>query len=103
MLKPGLYEQIISQALSGELASVPDACKHVEKLDAAEAPQALAEYVAEAVRKALEAMPSGTEEQAAQRIVLVNKVLEILARHREDISGKTVDEKGEKLLHILQE
>ena len=60
MLKPGLYEQIISQSLSRELASVSDACKHVEKLDAAEAPQALAGYVAEAVRAALEAMPSGT-------------------------------------------
>ena len=46
MLKPGLYEQIISQSLSRELASVSDACKHVEKLDAAEAPQALAGYVA---------------------------------------------------------
>ena len=40
MLKPGLYEQIISQSLSRELASVSDACKHVEKLDTAEAPQA---------------------------------------------------------------
>ena len=68
MLKPGLYEQIISQSLSRELASVSDACKHVEKLDAAEAPQALAGYVAEAVRAALEAMPAGTEEQSSQRI-----------------------------------
>ncbi len=42
MLKPGLYEQIISQSLSKELASISDTCKHVEKLDAAEAPQALA-------------------------------------------------------------
>jgi|GEM_PF-2437241 len=39
MLKPALYEQIISQSLSRELASVSDACKHVEKLDAAEAPR----------------------------------------------------------------
>jgi hypothetical protein len=33
MLKPGLYEQIISQSLSRELASVSDTCKHVEKLE----------------------------------------------------------------------
>ena len=57
MLKPGLYEQIISQSLAHELSLVSDACKHVEKLDAAEAPQALAEYVAEAVRETLNAMP----------------------------------------------
>lgn len=86
MLKPGLYEQIISQSLSRELASVSDACKHVEKLDAAEAPQALAGYVAEAVRAALEAMPAGTEEQSVQRIALVNKVLDVLSQQREDLS-----------------
>ena len=42
MLKPGLYEQIISQALSRDLASVSDACKHVEKLDAAEVKRSVA-------------------------------------------------------------
>ena len=100
MLKPGLYEQIISQKLSKELTSVKDTCKYVEKLDPAEAPQALAGYVAEAVRAALEAMPSSTEEQAAQRITLVNKVLDVLARQREDLSEKTVDNRAEKLLQI---
>ena len=103
MLKPGLYEQIISQSLSRELASVSDTCKHVEKLDAAEAPQALAGYVAEAVRATLEAMPSDTEEQSAQRIVLVNRVLDVLSQQREDISEKSVDDRAEKLMQILQE
>ena len=103
MLKPGLYEQIISQSLSRELASVSDACKHVEKLDAAEAPQALAGYVAEAMRAALEAMPAGTEEQSVQRIALVNKVLDVLSQQREDLSEKSVDDRAEKLLQILQE
>ena len=103
MLKPGLYEQIISQSLSRELASVSDACKHVEKLDTAEAPQALAGYVAEAVRAALEAMPAGTEEQSVQRIALVNKVLDVLSQQREDLSEKSVDDRAEKLLQILQE
>ncbi len=99
MLTPGLYEQIISKALARELAPVSDACKHVERLDPAEAPQALAGYVAEAVRSALEAMPEETEE----RIKLVNRVLQVLAERREDIAGKTVDEPAEKLLQILRE
>ena len=103
MIKPGLYEQIISQSLSQELTAVSDACKHVEKLDAAEAPQALAGYVAEAVREALEAMPSGTEEQMAQRIELVNKVLNVLAQEREDTCERAVDDRAEKLLQIIQE
>ncbi len=99
MLKPGLYDQIISQSLSRELATVSDACKHVEKLDETEAPQALAGYVAEAVRTALEAMPAGTGEQ----IALVNRVLGVLSEQREDIAEKSVDERAEKLLRILRE
>ena len=99
MLKPGLYEQIISQALSRELASVSDACKHVEALNAAEAPQALAGYVAEAVRAALETMPTDTEEQ----ITLVNRILSVLSEQREDLAGRAVDDRSEKLLQILRE
>ena len=103
MLKPGLYEQIISHSLSRELTSIPDACKYLEKMDEAEAPQALAGYVADAVRIALEAIPGGAEEQASQRIALVNRVLGILAEQREDLTEKTVDERAEKLLQILQD
>lgn len=99
MMKPGLYEQIISNAMSGELSSIPDVCKAVEKLDVEEAPQALAEYVAEATRRTLESVPKDTNEQ----IALVNKVLSVLAEKREDISGKEVDNRAEKLLHILAE
>ena len=39
MMKPGLYEQIISQSLSGELASVAEPLKAIEQLDNAEASQ----------------------------------------------------------------
>lgn len=99
MMKPGLYEQIISKSISGELSSIPDVCKAVEKLDVEEAPQALAEYVAKAVRHTLESVPKDTDEQ----IDLVNKVLAALAEKRGDISEQTVDNRAEKLLQILSE
>ena len=35
MIKPGLYEQIFSQYLSGELASVAEPLKAIENLDQA--------------------------------------------------------------------
>ncbi len=103
MLKPGLYEQIISRSLSHELESISDACKYVEKLDKEEAPQALAEYVAEAVRATLEAMPSKKDELLPQYITLVNKVLDVLTQQWEDIREKTLDCRAEKLVQILQE
>ena len=102
-LQPGLYEQIINRALAQRLSSVSEVCKHVEKLDAAEAPQALVGYVAEAVRAALEAMPGNAEEQASERIVLVNKILNVLAEQQAEFAEKTVDQRAEKLLQILNE
>jgi hypothetical protein len=41
MIKPGLYEQIISQHLSRELDTVAEPLKAIEEMDHAEAPQAL--------------------------------------------------------------
>ena len=74
MLKPGLYEQIVNQAISTELISVSEQCKSVEKLESAKAPQALAGYVAENIRMTLEAMSQNTSEQ----IELVNDLLHVL-------------------------
>ena len=103
MLKPGLYEQIISRSLSRDLASVSDDCKAVEKLDPAEAPKALAGYVADAVRQALESIPFQDGEETTQRIALVNRVLDVLSSERADLKEKAVDSRAEKLLRILAE
>ena len=78
-MKSGLYEQIVSQHLSEELASVAEPLKAVEELDKAEAPQALAGYVAEATRAALEAIP---ESDSEARVKLVNDVIRILAEQK---------------------
>lgn len=49
MLKPGLYEQLISEELKTELDAMPLERKAVGNLDHAEAPKILAQYVAEIV------------------------------------------------------
>ena len=97
MLKPGLYEQIVNQAISTELISVSEQCKSVEKLDREEAPQALAGYVAENVRMTLEAMSADTDEQ----IALVNELLHVLAVKRGEVTEQYVDSKAERLLQIM--
>lgn len=35
-MKPGLYEQIINRQMNHELESIPEDCKHQEKVDSAE-------------------------------------------------------------------
>lgn len=49
MLPPGLYEQVINNALTRELAELPEACKAVAPIDRAEASQVLAQYLADIV------------------------------------------------------
>ena len=43
MLHPGLYEQVINNALTSELAEIPEACKSVAPIDKAEASKVLAQ------------------------------------------------------------
>ncbi len=97
-MKPGLYEQIISQHLSKELASVAEPLKAIEKLDQAEAPQALAGYVAEATRAALESI---SEDDYESRVELVNEVIRVLSRQKEELGQQSVDNPAQKLLQIM--
>ena len=46
MLHPGLYEQVINNALTSELAKIPEARKSVAPIDKAEASKVLAQYLA---------------------------------------------------------
>jgi hypothetical protein len=54
MLHPGLYEQVINNALTGELAEIPEARKSVAPIDKAEASKVLAQYLADVVQKGLD-------------------------------------------------
>lgn len=53
MLHPGLYEQVINNALTGELTEIPEARKSVAPIDKAEASKVLAQYLADVVPKGL--------------------------------------------------
>ena len=47
MLYPGLYEQVINNALNRELAEIPEARKSTAPIDTAEASKVLAQYLTE--------------------------------------------------------
>ncbi len=103
MIKPGLYEQIISQSMSRELDAVPDVCKSTEKLDEAEAPQALAGYVSEEIRKTLTRIAERKGDNLQEQIALINQILNVLQQEEEEPENQAVDERAERLLQILRE
>ena len=104
MLKPGLYEQIISESVSEELASIPEQCKRIEKIDSEEAPKALAEYLASVTREALKDISEKTEEnkKTERQVELVNRMLKVLAEQEITKSNPMVENQAQMLLHILQ-
>ena len=54
MLHPGLYEQVINNALESELSEIPEARKSTAPIDTAEASKVLAQYLTEVVQKGLD-------------------------------------------------
>ena len=57
MLHHGLYEQVINNALTSELAEIPEARKAIAPIDKAEASKVLAQYLADVVQKGLQIAP----------------------------------------------
>ena len=53
MLYPGLYEQVINNALNRELADIPETRKSTAPIDTAEAAKVLAQYLTDVVQKGL--------------------------------------------------
>lgn len=56
MLHHGLYEQVINNALTSELAEIPEARKAIAPIDKAEASKVLAQYLADVVQKGSEGL-----------------------------------------------
>ena len=76
-LHPGLYEQVINNALTGELAEIPEARKSVAPIDKAEASKVLAQYLADVVQKGLDNVLDNGGDISAQ-IGLTNQIVELI-------------------------
>ena len=98
MIRPGLYEQLITKALKRELEPIPAERKYVAALDAAESAQVLSRYVAEAAKKALADMAESSAD-IAQQLSLVNRLLALLS----ESSDGFVDSDAALLMALLEE
>ena len=74
MLKTGLYEQVLNEALVHALAEIPTDRKAFKTIESAEAPKILAQYVAGLVQRGLENL-SDKDKSLADQIGLVNRII----------------------------
>ena len=104
MLPPGLYEQVINNALTRELAELPEACKAVAPIDRAEASQVLAQYLADVVQKGLDNLLDNGGDITSQ-VELANRIIELIQNSTKeaDFAALGVDRRAEQLLALLRE
>lgn len=77
MLHHGLYEQVINNALTSELAEIPKTRKAVAPIDKAEASKALARYLSDVVQKGLDNVLDNGGDISAQ-IELINQIVALI-------------------------
>ena len=99
MLKHGLYEQVINNRLSNELAEIAEARKHVAAIDKAEATKILSQYLAEVIQKGLDNISDNGGDISAQ-ITLTNRIVDIIQHttNEADFAAMGVDLRAEQLL-----
>ena len=105
MIKTGLYEQIINNELDAQLNNL-DNDRYLlknEKIDKAEAPKILANYIASVVEKGLNLLQdndAGLEEQ----VNFANKIIEVIKNetNEDDFLQLSVAKRAEQLLALLE-
>ena len=104
MLHHGLYEQVINNALTSELAEIPEARKAIAPIDEAEASKVLAQYLADVVQKGLDNVLDNGGDISAQ-IELTNQIVGLIqsTTKEADFAALGVDQRAEQLLALLRE
>ena len=104
MLHPGLYEQVINNALERELSEIPEARKSTAPIDTAEASKVLAQYLTEVVQKGLDNLQDNGGGIEAQ-IELANQIVSTIqtTTKEADFAALGVDQRAEQLLALLRE
>ena len=104
MLHPGLYEQVINNALTSELSGIPEARKSIAPIDKAEAAKVLAQYLADVVQKGMENVLDNGGDLSAQ-IELANQIVALIQNTTQeaDFAALGVDQRAEQLLALLRE
>ena len=104
MLFHGLYEQVINNTLTNELAEIPEARKAIAPIDKAEASKVLAQYLADVVQKGLDNVLDNGGDISAQ-IALTNQIVDLIqsTTKEADFAALGVDQRAEQLLALLRE
>lgn len=102
MLKPGLYEQVISKSLGQALENDTEKVKIISPIDAAEASKILSRYIEEIISKGLDNIKDNGGDIQGQ-INLANKIVNTIVEEtgESDLQLFSVDERAEQLMALI--
>ena len=104
MLKPGLYEQIITRQIRKELAGVSEKRRRTERIEKVDASRVLAQYLGGVIRQGLDTVMD-RENTLESQIALVNRIVALVRQEmgEQSVDLFAVDEQAEQLLVLLRE
>ena len=104
MLRHGLYEQVINNQLTNELAEIEEARKKIAPIDQAEAAKVLSQYLTDVIQKGLDNILDNGGDISAQ-ITLTNRIVDLIQHttNEADFAALSIDERAEQLLALLRE
>lgn len=103
ILKPGIYEQVISKTLGQELDKDKDILKILSSpIDPEEASKILSKYIEEVITQGLENIKDNGGELQGQ-VGLINRIVKTIVEETglDDLGLFTVDERAEQLMALL--
>ncbi len=102
MLKPGLYEQVISSKLRNALDTTADQLSQTTPIDDAEASRVLAKYIHGIVQMGLDNMKDNGEDLASQ-VSLANKIIALIQQETAEdaFDGLAIDQRAEQLFALI--
>lgn len=103
MIKPGLYEQVISNELGRELDAATDKLKSTVRIDGEEAPKVLAQYIAEVIEKGLQNVKDSGGDLQTQ-VSFINRIINTIVCETGEIAfdGLAVDKRAQQLLALWE-
>jgi superfamily II DNA or RNA helicase len=102
MLRPGLYEQTVSEGLRRQIEEASATLEPTTRqIDAAEASHVLADYVASVARAELARAGEGEKDALAAEVALANRMIDALAGAPGSKPGARVDASARQLLSLV--
>lgn len=99
MLKPGLYESVITESIQKEIKTNTELISEIGPIDEAEAAKVLTSYLAAVIEKKLDQVK---DHGLKSQIELVNEITKTLEKTDPDMKEDFVDESAQQLLGVVE-